>query len=186
MSSDVSADIQRAFIEADLVYSQQEVELAIERLAREISTTLAERDPLVLCVMNGGLLFTGTLLKHLLFPLQLGYLHATRYRNTTSGHNLEWKAAPPMELQGRTLLILDDILDEGHTLQAICAECRARGAAELYTAVLIDKQHSRKAHPGLKADFTALSVEDRYVFGYGMDYKGYWRNAPGIYALRGH
>lgn len=84
------------------------------------------------------------------------------------------------------MLIIDDILDEGHTLAAIVEYCRDAGAENVYTAVLLDKQHDRKAYPGMRADFTGLDVEDRYIFGYGLDYKGYWRNAAGIFALKGH
>jgi hypoxanthine phosphoribosyltransferase len=87
-------------------------------------------------------------------------------------------------MDGRTVLIIDDIFDEGYTLEAVINACKAQGAKEVLTAVLIDKEHDRKA-PGMSVDFTGLKVEDRYVFGYGMDYRGYWRNAPGIYAVKG-
>lgn len=93
---------------------------------------------------------------------------------------------PPMiEFRDRPVLIIDDILDEGHTLAAIIDYCREQGAASVQCAVLVDKQHERKARPDLKADYVGLEVEDRYIFGYGMDYQGYWRNAPGIYAVKG-
>ena len=85
----------------------------------------------------------------------------------------------------RDVLIIDDILDEGHTLGAIIDFCRHAGASRVYTAVLIDKDHQRKARPDLQADFIGLQCIDRFIFGYGMDYKGYWRNAPGIYAVKG-
>ena len=81
--------------------------------------------------------------------------------------------------------MLVDILDEGHTLAAIVEYLRDEGAAEVRTAVLVHKQHPRKAYPGMRADFTGLDVADRFLFGYGMDYQGYWRNAPGIFAVRG-
>ena len=117
--------------------------------------------------------------------VQAEYLHATRYRQETTGGILEWKLQPEADMKGRTVLIVDDILDEGTTLCAIADYCLAHGASEVLTAVLVDKEHDRKARPGLKADFTGLYVEDRFLFGYGMDYKGYWRNAPGIYAVKG-
>ena len=108
-----------------------------------------------------------------------------RYRQETTGGILEWKLQPESDMKDRTVLIVDDILDEGTTLCAIADYCLAHGAREVLTAVLVDKIHERKARPGLKADFTGLYVEDRFLFGYGMDYKGYWRNAPGIYAVKG-
>ncbi|HGN3348776.1 TPA: phosphoribosyltransferase family protein [Pseudomonas aeruginosa] len=85
----------------------------------------------------------------------------------------------------RDVLIIDDILDEGHTLSAIIDFCKHAGARAVHTAVLVDKEHERKARPDLKASFTGLYCADRYVFGYGMDYKGYWRNAAGIFAVKG-
>ena len=130
-------------------------------------------------------MFSGQLLTHLNFPLQLDYLHATRYRAETQGGTLDWLVEPSIELKNRHVVILDDILDEGHTLNAIIEFCEQQGAQKVYTAVLLDKQHERKAVEGFKADFEGLKVEDRFVFGFGMDYQGYWRNAPGIYAVKG-
>ena len=184
MSVDL-AHIRQVMQEADCLYHEAEVEAAIERMAVVINSELAERNPVVFCVMNGGLIFSGKLLPKLNFPLELSYLHATRYRNETSGGELFWKAKPEISFIDRDVLIIDDILDEGHTLGAIIDFCRHAGAKNVRIAVLVDKTHDRKARPDLKADYVGMSCVDRYVFGYGMDYKGYWRNAPGIYAVKG-
>lgn len=178
-------ELQKVFDEADCICTEQEVQQAIERMASAITDQLKGRDPLLFCVMNGGLILMGQLLPQLKFPLQAEYLHATRYRQETTGGILEWKLRPEADMRGRTVLIIDDILDEGTTLNAIVDYCKAQGADDVQTAVLVDKQHDRKCRPGLKADYTGLDVEDRFLFGYGMDYKGYWRNAPGIYAVKG-
>ncbi|MAA66845.1 MAG: hypoxanthine-guanine phosphoribosyltransferase [Alteromonadaceae bacterium] len=183
--TDSRDELQQVFDEADCLCSEQDVHQAIETMAAAISKQLSERNPLLFCVMNGGLIFTGQLLPKLRFPVQAEYLHATRYRQETTGGILEWKLRPEADMRGRTVLIVDDILDEGTTLNAIADYCRSQGAEEVLTAVLVDKQHDRKCRPGLKADFTGLDVEDRFLFGFGMDYKGYWRNAPGIYAVKG-
>lgn len=177
--------IKRVYIEADLLFSEAEVDAAINRMAQSISEQLMDANPVVFTVMNGGLVIAGQLLPRLNFPLEASYLHATRYRNSTSGHELEWKVPPMVEFRDRPVLIIDDILDEGHTLAAIIDYCQAQGAASVQCAVLVDKKHDRKARPDLKADHVGLEVEDRYIFGYGMDYQGYWRNAPGIFAVRG-
>lgn len=184
MSPDLD-HIQKTYAEADCLFSKAQVEAAIDRVAIEITETLADTNPLVYTVMNGGLVFTGKLLIRLGFPLELSYLHATRYRNTTRGGELDWKVPPVQDMKGRTVLIIDDILDEGHTLAAIVDFCRAQGTERVLTAVLVDKLHDRKVRGNMKSDFTGLNAEDRYLFGYGMDYQGYWRNAPGIFALRG-
>jgi hypoxanthine phosphoribosyltransferase len=154
-------------------------------MAAEISADMADCNPVVFPVMNGGLVIGGKLLTKLNFPLEAGYIHATRYRNSTSGHGLEWKVLPHINFKDRPVIIIDDLLDEGHTLAAIIEYCKAEGASDVKVAVLTNKQHDRKARPDLVADYVGLEVEDRYVFGYGMDYKGYWRNAPGIFAVKG-
>lgn len=169
--------------QADRLYSLEEVELAIDRIAGEVSGRLQEANPLVLCVMNGGLIPTGRLLTRLDFPLQLDYIHATRYRGETSGGLLKWLKYPGEPLVGRKVLIVDDIVDEGLTLAAIVDWCRAQGAEEVLSAVVTRKLHDRSN--GFEADFVGLDLVDRYVFGYGMDYKGYLRNAPGIFAVAG-
>ena len=109
-------------------------------------------------------------------------MHATRYRGDVRGQELEWIARPRTPLEGRTVLVLDDILDEGVTLAAILEDCRAQGARAVHSAVLVDKRIGRPRTLE-RADFTGLSVPDRYVFGFGMDYRGYLRNLPAIYAV---
>ena len=147
-----------------------------------IHRRLAGRDPVVLAVMTGGLIPAGQLLPRMRCPLVLDYIHATRYRDGVCGGEIEWICKPRIPLQDRTVLVVDDILDEGYTLKAILDYCEEQGAREVLSAVLVDKRHNReKAMPA--ATFTGLSVDDRYVFGAGMDYKGYLRNAPAIYAL---
>jgi len=169
------------FKQAQQLYSQAQVEAALTRMAAVITAQLSESNPLVLCVMTGAVIPAGQLLTQLNFPLQLDYIHATRYRGQTQGGELHWLVKPVSTLQGRVVLIIDDILDEGFTLAAIIDDCRAAGAHSVYTAVLVDKIRDRKH--GMRADFVGLEVEDRYIFGYGMDYKGYLRNAAGIYAV---
>lgn len=178
-------EIRRVFEEADLLVSESEITAAIERIAREITEQLSDANPLLLCVMNGGLIFSGQLLPRLLFPLEIDYVHATRYGHETQGSELLWAAKPSIDMKGRTVLLLDDILDQGITLASIAEYCRRSGASRVVMAVLVEKLHLRKITPGMRADFSGIDVGDRFVFGYGLDYKGYWRNAPGIYAVKG-
>lgn len=176
-------EIRKVRAEADCLHDAAEVEAALDRLASEITARHHDHVPLILCVMNGGLITTGGLLLRLDFPLEHDYLHATRYRGDTRGGELSWKAEPGIALKDRHVIVVDDILDEGYTLAAIVEHCQAQQPRSLETAVLVEKLHDRKQ--GIRADYVGLQVEDRYLFGYGMDYKGYWRNARGIFAVKG-
>ena len=165
-----------------LLHDEAEVEACLDSMAASISAELADKNPLVICIMHGGLITSGKLATRLNFPLQLDYLHATRYRGATSGKDLQWKVFPSESLKGRVVLLIDDIFDVGITLKLIVEYCQQQGCASVHTAVLLDKQHDRK-EAGIKVDFAGLEVVDRYLFGYGMDYKGYLRNVAGIYAI---
>jgi len=177
-------DIRQVRDQAERLYSQHQVEAALDRMAADITKAIGDSDPLLLCVMTGGLVAASELFTRLQFPVQLDYLHATRYQGTRGGSELKWITRPAQTLQGRSVLVVDDILDEGLTLAAILGYCREQGASAVYSAVLVEKLHQRKASD-LRADFVGVQVEDRYVFGYGMDYHGYWRNLRGIYAVAG-
>ncbi len=174
----------RVYRESDCLYDEAEVQAALDRMAEAVHRDLADRDPLLLCVMNGGLYTMAELSRRLAFPLQMDYLQATRYRGRTTGSEVAWLARPQHPLRDRHLLVVDDILDEGHTLAAILQYCRDAGAASVRTAVLVQKRHQRLA-AGVRANYIGLEVPDRYVFGCGMDYHDYLRNLPGIHAVRG-
>lgn len=167
---------------ADLLHSESEVELAIDKMAEKINLQLYDKNPVFLCVMNGAVVIAGKLLTRLKFPLTVDAINASRYGNKTSGDEIKWIQKPATDLKGRTVLLVDDILDEGLTLQALCQYCKEQKATAVYTAVLVDKKLTHKK-PHI-ADFIGLEVENRYLFGYGMDYKGYLRNAAGIYACK--
>lgn len=170
---------------AELLISQNEIMDAINRMASEITKRLHSKNPIVISVLNGGLIISGQLLTRLDFPLQVDYIHAGRYGNKMNGEELVWKVKPSLPFTGRTVLLIDDILDEGITLAAIADYCKNQGAKEVLTAVLVEKLHTRKVKPGMRADFGGVETADRFLFGYGLDYKGYWRNAPGIFAVNG-
>ena len=175
-------EIKRVQATADMLFSELQVEEALDNMARQINSKLAESNPLVLCAMNGGVITAGKLLPRLTMLLTVDAVNASRYQNQTTGGGIEWIVKPRAALKERTVLIIDDILDEGFTLLAIHQYCLEQGAAAVYSAVLADKLIGREKP--IQADFVGLQVENRYLFGYGMDYKGYLRNAPGIYACR--
>jgi len=182
--SPTPAEVWRVYEESDCIHSAEAVEAAFDRMAVALTERLHNLNPLVICVLHGGLVTSGRLIPRLNFPLQQDYLHATRYGDRTTGGVLDWLARPVSSLEGRHVLLVDDIHDEGTTLAAIVQYCHDAGAAGVVTAALANKLHDRKQ--GRRADIHGLDVPDRFVFGCGMDYKGYLRNLPGIHALRDH
>ena len=173
-----------AFLEnSDLVAAAEDVRAAIDRMAGEIQGSLGERYPFVLVVMGGAVVFAGQLLPRLRMPLDLDYVHVTRYGAATDGGRIDWRVPPPAGVRGRAVLVLDDILDGGHTLQAIRDRLLELGAESVHCAVLLEKIHAGKKP--IAADFVGLKIPDRFVFGCGMDAKGFWRNLPEIRAMRG-
>lgn len=177
-----TAEARRILDTADLIVSAEAVAAAVARVAREITAVLGEAHPLVLSVMGGAVVFSGSVLPLLRFPLEFDYVHVTRYGDATSGGELRWIAAPRESIAGRTVLVLDDILDEGVTLAAIRQRMLDNGARDCFTAVFADKEIG-KPKP-ITADFVGVRLPNRYVFGFGMDVSGAWRNLPAIYALR--
>lgn len=180
---DLPKDISAVYKRAKCIYNREQVEAALDRMAQEISAELADKNPLLLVTMIGGLVPAGQLATRLDFPMDMNYVHATRYRGDIVGRDLIWKTQPTFSVDNRTVLVVDDILDGGVTLKAIVDYCYEHGASKVYTAVLVDKQHVREPDGVKHADFTGLSVEDHYVFGYGLDYNEYLRNAPGIFMV---
>lgn len=173
-----------AFLEnSDLVSGAEEVQAAIRRLAGEVERELKDRYPLVLVVMGGAVVVAGQLLPLLRMPLDVDYVHVTRYGAAITGGGIEWRVDPPRGVRGRAVLVVDDILDGGQTMRAIRERLMEFGAASFQCAVLVEKV-LKKEKP-LSADFVGLKIPDRFVFGCGMDAKGYWRNLPEIRAMRG-
>ena len=159
-----------------------QVSLALDRMAAAASEVLAHENPLILTVMNGGAFTAVELCQRLSFPHELDFVHVTRYDGDLVGGELSWRAWPERDLSGRTVLVVDDIIDHGETLRAICERLQRAGAGKVYVAVLVIK---RLDEPRVRVDvdFAGLEIEDVYVFGCGLDYKGYWRGLTGIYAV---
>ncbi|MGB9669846.1 MAG: hypoxanthine-guanine phosphoribosyltransferase [Halothiobacillaceae bacterium] len=177
-----AAELNALLVRAECLVDAAAMDSAYDRLAAAIRADLADRVPLVLVVMTGGVIAAGKLLPRLDFPLELDYLHATRYGEATSGGELRWLARPRHSLAGRHVLVIDDIFDEGVTLKAIVEACRLEGAASVRSAVPVNKLHGRKVD-GFVPDYIGIDVPDCFLVGEGMDYQGYFRNLNGIHAL---
>ena len=182
LSTPARPNLADAMKSAELLFDRARLDAAIGAMGSAIATELKGEVPLFLSVMNGGLIFGGVLSLAIASDLEFDYVHATRYRSSTQGHELTWIKRPRADLAARTVLLADDILDEGYTLKAIRDFCLEQGALRVLIAVMCQKIHGRTA-PGIRADFVGVQVPDRYVFGFGMDYYEQGRNLPGIYAI---
>ena len=167
---------------AELLHGPTQLEEVLDQMAATITAKLGDQFPLVLSVMGGAVVFTGQLLPRLTFPLEFDYIHVSRYGNHTQGGELRWQKKPQDNVRGRVVLVLDDILDEGETMAAIREHVLTQGALAFYSAVFTNKL-IKKPKP-IQADFVGLDIPDCYVFGFGMDVHGLWRNLPAIYALK--
>lgn len=180
MINKIDAIMQRS----ECLYSPAELDSVLDMMAGEITAQLKDKNPLILCVMTGALIFTGHLVTRLQFPLSMDYIHVTRYRGSIRGGDLHWLVEPRQSLEGRTILILDDIIDGGLTLAAIDDYCKQAGAKEIYTAVMVSKKREREPGVDFEPNFVGVTAEDKYLFGFGLDYEEYLRNIPGIYAVQ--
>lgn len=171
---------------AECLYSFTELNEALDRMSAEITQKLQDKNPIILCVMTGALISTGHILTRLHFPLELDYIHVTRYRGTNRGGDLHWLVEPRKSLENRTVLVIDDIMDGGLTLAAIIDYCRQANCKDVYTGVMVSKKREREPSVNFEPDFVGVETEDKYLFGFGLDYEEYLRNVPGIYAVNGN
>lgn len=183
MSQISNQEIEQTLRNSECLISSIEVSAAYERLAATLNLHYAGLNPIVMVVMNGGLIPAGQLLTHLTFYHRMHYLHATRYRANEGTNELIWKYKPDVSVEGEHVLLIDDIFDEGITLKQIVDALAKENPASIDCCVLLNKVHDRKVKD-FEVDFIGLDVADRYVYGCGMDFHGYLRHLPGIYAIK--
>lgn len=169
--------------QAKIIYNEQQVQSAISKMAQTINQDLADKKPLLLCVVNGGIFLTGQLLPKLKIALELDYIHISRYGNALEGQSMRWLAKPSTPLKERNIVILDDVLDQGITLKAIEEYCQSQGAKSIYHAVLFDKTECRASNGVVTAHCIGLTAPNEYLFGCGLDVKGFFRNTPSLYSV---
>ena len=177
-----SAELQQIKQNSDLIYSQEQIAVAVEKMASLLEAKIDNKNAILICVMNGGITLSADLSRKLACDVRFDYLQVARYRDKTVGGSLHWLKEPQTSLEGQTVVLVDDIYDEGYTMEELVSYCEKHGASEVITAVLLYKQKT-SPQVGNRPDIYGLEVTDRYVYGYGMDYKGHMRNLPAIYAI---
>lgn len=180
--SNLPADPASLLKGSTVLATRQEVQNSLARMAAAINAHYGERPILLLVVMTGAMMPAAWLATRLRMPLVLDFIHATRYEGGTEGGEISFRVAPRFELAGQDVLVVEDIFDVGLTLQAITRYCREQGARSVHSAVLVRKIHERGT-TGEVPDFIGLDVEDRYIFGCGMDVYEHWRHLEEIRAL---
>ena len=178
----MSTEMQKILSESECIYTESQINKSIAELAKKIEEKIYPLNPLVMPILDGAVMFSAALLKHFSFPFDVDYMHLTRYRGKTVGSSLEWKKKPTAAIENRDVVIVDDIFDEGYTLSEAAHYCKNKNAKSVLTVVLALKEHNRSFNNTLP-DYYALKVPDRYVFGFGMDYKNNYRDLTSIYAL---
>lgn len=176
-------DLNAVMARAECIHDQAAVEKAMDQMATDMRAVLADANPIFLCVVVGAIIPMGQLMTRLGFHCEINYIHASRYRGQQQGSDLQWLAKPTCDLNGRTVVLFDDILDRGLTLSTLIEHCQSEGAAKVLTAVLVDKEVERAPGGVQKADFEGLKVPNEYVFGYGLDFHEHLRHVPGIYKI---
>ena len=182
MKAPLLKDVIKTRDQSSQLISRRKIDEAVDRVAAELRAAIDEEVPLFLCVMKGGLMFTAELMKRVQLPLQLDYVHVSRYHDTVQGGSICWHKEPATDLKGRLVVLIDDIFDEGYTMQELVRYCEASGASKVLSVVLL-KKNLQETHVDIEPDLAALEVSDHYLFGWGMDYKGFWRNLYDVYAV---
>ena len=177
-------DPRKLLENSTLLAGKEQVEAAVERMAKAINAFYGDREIVLLIVMTGAVMPAAWLASKLKMPLQMDFLHATRYSGQTAGGEIEFRVPPRLNLEGHDVLIVDDIYDIGLTLQMIERYCLSRNARSVNSAVLVRKIHDRET-TGKRPAFIGMEVEDRYIFGCGMDAYEHWRHLDEIRALEG-
>lgn len=183
MTTELTTKIQSIYERGECLYTFAQVNTALDKMAQEITDVLADKNPIILCVMTGALITTGHLITRLNFPLELDYIHVTRYQGTNRGGDLHWLVEPRNSLENRAIIVVDDIMDGGLTLAAIIDYCKQAKASSIHTAVMVSKDRQREPGVDFEPDFVGVTTPDKYLFGFGLDYNEYLRNIPGIYAV---
>lgn len=181
--ADSLADALAVMHSATEIISAVEIDNALDRLSAEIAEQVADSNPTILAVMQGGVFAATELCRRFTFPYRFDFVHGSRYGDKLEGGDLNWRVPPSANLAGGTVVIVDDILDRGLTLADLQTQLAEIGVKRVYSVVLVSKRlHEPVDRPVV--DFVGLEADDIFLFGCGMDYKGYWRGLSSLFAVK--
>ncbi len=168
--------------EFDIFLTQDVIEKAIQEVAEKINKDLDGKDPLFICVLNGSFIFAAELMKRITIPSEVSFVKMSSYKGTTSTGKIKEIYGLEEDIKGRTVVIVEDIIDTGHTMTLILEQLTCDEPKEILITTLLLKPDALK-NP-IHADYIALSIPNDFIVGYGLDYDGYGRNLPHIYKIK--
>lgn len=160
---------------------QEKIAEEVDRVAREINEELDGKDPLFISVLNGAFMFTSDLMKKVTIPCQISFVKLASYEGVASTGEVKEVMGLSEDITGRTIVIVEDIVDTGLTMQRLLETLGTRNPKKIYIASLLVKPEKLKVK--LDVDFVAFNIPNDFILGYGLDYDGYARNLPHIYTV---
>ena len=160
---------------------EQDIQKEVIRVANEINRDLADKNPLFLSVLNGSLMFTADLLKHITIPCEISFVKLASYQGVTSTGVIKEVIGLNEDIAGRTVVIVEDIVDTGLTMQRLLETLGTRNPESIHIASLLVKPEKLKVD--LNIEYVAMEIPNDFIVGYGLDYDGFGRNYPDIYTV---
>ena len=161
--------------------SEEKILKEVERVAAEINHDLEGKNPLFVSVLNGSFMFTADLMKYLTIPCEISFVKLASYAGTSSTGKVKELVGLNEDIAGRTIVIVEDIIDTGLTMELLVKQLRASNPKEIRIATLLVKPDKLKVN--LDINYVAMNIPNDFIVGYGRDYDGYGRNYRDIYTV---
>ena len=167
--------------EFSIFISAAEIEAAVDKVAQRINTDMEGKNPLFLVILNGAFMFAADLFKKITIPCEMSFVKLSSYSGTSSTQNVKKLIGLNEELRGRSVIIVEDIIDTGFTMEKLIADINKLQPEEVRLATCLFKPNAfQKEFP---IDYVGIEIPDDFIVGYGLDYDGYGRNYPEIYKI---
>ncbi len=165
-----------------ILYTEEQLQTRIAQLAKELKADYADKNPLVVAILKGSVLFFSDLTRQMDFPLNMEFMSVSSYGDSSTSGELRFRKDLDKPIDGRHVLIVEDIIDSGKTLYILKKVLLKRNPASVKICALLDKRSRRTAD--IEADYVGFDCADGFVVGYGLDYAEKYRNLPYVGILR--
>jgi hypoxanthine phosphoribosyltransferase len=164
-----------------LSIKEEEIQAAVRRVGEAINRDLAETNPLFICVLNGAFMFAGDLMKVVNFPCEITFVKLSSYEGIYTSGNVKEIFGLNESIVGRNVVVVEDIVDTGITMEKIIESLNAKGAKSIKVATFLQKPEALQRD--ITVDYVAMKIPNQFIVGYGLDYDGYGRNLKEIYTV---